>query len=768
MAEPQRLHDLFDAALDLPATERGAFVARACGDDAALRAALERWLAADSSLDTFLEIPPGLIAQAHAQAAAEEVPRRFGPWRVLRSLGVGGMGEVWLAERADGEYEQCVAIKQVAYPTPGLLQRFRQERQILARLEHPNIAHLIDGGVDARGTPYFAMEYVDGMPVTAFARNRALDVRACVALMLQICEGVRYAHQNLIVHRDLKPSNILVGTDGTPKLLDFGIAKILEASDASAPTGTGQRLLTLDYAAPEQQRGEAVTTATDVYALGVVLHELLTGVRPFAHAGEGAARIHALLREEPALPSATVDASLADAAARRRALRGDLDRVLLAALARDPQQRYASAEAFAADLRNFAEGRPVAALGQGKFYTLRKFVVRNRIAVGAATVAMLALIGGFGVAIVQARHARAAAERAERGNEFLVNLIGNANPYYGGKPPLLVDAIDRAVAEIPLRLAGQPLLEADIRRAIGQAYAVLNRNGDARAQLDLAAALRMHAGGNEYAQILQSQAYLEWQLGRYDEAGALYRQALAHCTDDARGRRQRADLLNDEAALFADTGRYAEALASAGQSLRLRENLPDVSPREHAVNLSNLANAQDGLGRFDEALATYQNALGELETLGAPAEFDVAILLNNLAYLQDEMGHTSAAVKSQERAIALNRKILGVDQGLTIKLGNLALWYSKLGRHDEAAAAIDESLHLAAQTLSADDQKLGNLHAVAARIALAQGDAAAAIVQAKEALAIYAAAKTLEPGRREKAQATLDAATSLAARVTGK
>uniref|UniRef100_UPI0032203AEC serine/threonine-protein kinase n=1 Tax=Rudaea sp. TaxID=2136325 RepID=UPI0032203AEC len=294
----QRLETLFDAALDLPRDERAAFVARACGGDAALRAQLERWLAADATLDTFLETPPSLVAEARAVNGADQAPSHFGPWRVLRSLGAGGMGEVWLAERADGEYEQRAAIKQVAYPTPGLLQRFRQERQILARLEHPYIARLIDGGVDARGAPYFAMEYVEGVTIIAFAR--ALGVRATLELFLEVCAAVRFAHQNLVVHRDLKPSNILVAADGAPKLLDFGIAKVLAATDAGtdSATGTGLRLMTPDYAAPEQFRGEAVTTATDVYALGVVLYELLAGVRPHARAGAGAARAHALLHDD--------------------------------------------------------------------------------------------------------------------------------------------------------------------------------------------------------------------------------------------------------------------------------------------------------------------------------------------------------------------------------------------------------------------------------------------------------------------------------------
>uniref|UniRef100_UPI00321FCA89 tetratricopeptide repeat protein n=1 Tax=Rudaea sp. TaxID=2136325 RepID=UPI00321FCA89 len=473
-----------------------------------------------------------------------------------------------------------------------------------------------------------------------------------------------------------------------------------------------------------------------------------------------------LLHDDAPPPSAALAPASVDARARRRALRGDLDRIVLTALARDPAQRYASVDAFATDIRNHLDGRPVAAVGRSRWYSLRKFAARNRVAVVAAAIALCALAGGFTVALVQARRANAAAERAERGNDFLIRMIGNADPYYGGKPPLLVDALDRSVAEIPQRLAGQPLLEADIRRAIGQAYAVLNRTDAAQVQLDLAASLRAGEGGDEYAQILQSQAYLQWQLGHYDKAEALYRDALAQCSAGERGRRQCSEVLNDRAALLGDIGRYEEALNDANAALRLKESLSGVLSRDHAVNLSNIGNALDGLGRFDESYAAYQRALRELEAIAPPPELDIATLLNNLAYLQDEMGRHVDAVESQERAIALNRKVLGVDQGLAIKLGNLARQYSRLGRHEEARAAMTEALQLAERTFDANDQKLGTLHASAAAIALARGGAGEAVAQAQAALAIYAHATVLEPGRRERAQATLDAAMKLSESVT--
>ncbi|MEO8958173.1 MAG: serine/threonine-protein kinase, partial [Rudaea sp.] len=309
----QRVAELFEQAVDLPAGERAAWVNAACGDDAALRVELERLLRADARATDFMERPPALVSAAIDASVGSGEELHFGPWRSLRQIGIGGMGEVWLAVRSDGEFEQRVAIKQIAYPTPGLLQRFRQERQILARLEHPNIARLIDGGVTESGAPYLVMEYVDGIPITLYASQQHLDLRARLQLFLHVCDAVQYAHQHLVVHRDLKPSNILVTTDGTPKLLDFGIAKVLATTDGAAQTQTAARMLTPDYAAPEQFSGGAITTATDVYALGVVLHELLAGVRP-APASQRSARANAVPPAQTLPPSAAIGRTTDDAA----------------------------------------------------------------------------------------------------------------------------------------------------------------------------------------------------------------------------------------------------------------------------------------------------------------------------------------------------------------------------------------------------------------------------------------------------------------------
>ncbi|HMS01867.1 MAG TPA: serine/threonine-protein kinase, partial [Gemmatimonadaceae bacterium] len=378
-----RIEALFHGALAQPEAAREAWL-DAQEEDAALRAEVQRLLAADAQL----EQAPLLDAAVQAAArdlVASETPRpldtRLGPWRLLHELGRGGMGVVWLAERADGAYDARVAIKQLrsTLASDDLMRRFRTERQILADLDHPNIARLVDGGTAPDGTPYLAMEYVPGATITAWADAQALDLTARLQLFLRVCDGVAYAHRALVVHRDLKPSNILVTPDGVPKLVDFGIAKLLDAT--SADDTADLRPMTPAYASPEQVRGERLTVATDVFSLGVVLYELLTGAQPFREAGDDASSARQrILTTEPPLPSrivsgeARVPSRRVDAAQ----LVGDLDTIVQTALRKDPGERYASVERLADDLRRHLDGRPLLARPAPPWYVLRKFVGRHR------------------------------------------------------------------------------------------------------------------------------------------------------------------------------------------------------------------------------------------------------------------------------------------------------------------------------------------------------------------------------------------------------
>ena len=406
----RRMEAVFDAAADAPEGERAAVLDRLCSDDAPLRAEVEALLAASFGATEQIEGTIGRAARRVATDLGAAGPRRLGPYRLERELGQGGMGAVYLAVRDDDEYRTQVAIKLLHHglETAQSVARFRDERQILASLEHPGIVRLLDGGSTPERLPYLVMEHVEGAPITLWANARELPVRARVELFLKVCAAVAYAHQKLVVHRDLKPSNILVTTDGSPKLLDFGIAKLLDPeAGREAVTRTGMRLLTPEYASPEQVRGERVSISTDVYALGAVLYELLSGAQAQRVQGEGLEALRAILEVDPPRPSAVAPAD------RRRAIAGDLDNVVLKALHKDPARRYASVEQLAEDLQRHLDGLPVLARAGTWTYRVGKLVRRRRGVVAALAVVLLSLSAATGVSVRQARRADVQARRAD-------------------------------------------------------------------------------------------------------------------------------------------------------------------------------------------------------------------------------------------------------------------------------------------------------------------------------------------------------------------
>jgi tetratricopeptide (TPR) repeat protein len=421
----QRMEPILDAALELPAGERAACLDRACAGDAALRARVEALLAADAEAGGFLATPVATQLRAVRDSAPDRAVaaarggERIGPYRVLRELGHGGMGAVYLADRADGQFDRRVALKLIrrGMAADDVLRRFLRERQILARLEHPHIARLLDGGLTEDGQPYFAMEYVEGAAITRYADDHRLSIEERLRLFAGVCDAVGYAHGVGVVHRDLKPANLLVNAAGEVKLLDFGIAKLLEADEEGATTGMGLRLMTPGYAAPEQVRGDAITAATDIHGLGVVLYELLTGHHPF-RVGPGDTPSSVERRvcgQDPLRPSARVDGSSETVTPEavshvrrvtpqrlRRRLAGDLDSIVLRALEKEPARRYPSADALAEDLRRHLARLPVHARRGTAAYRIRKFARRNRIGVATTAIAALALGGASALVILQA------------------------------------------------------------------------------------------------------------------------------------------------------------------------------------------------------------------------------------------------------------------------------------------------------------------------------------------------------------------------------
>jgi eukaryotic-like serine/threonine-protein kinase len=431
----RRLQALLDELLDLPPDERESTAATLAADDYVLHAELLRLLRAGARTNDFLsrpavELGASFVSTPPPQPTDQVHGRQIGHYRILKEIGRGGMGAVFLAERADDQFRQLVALKLLPHEGQDeiAIRRFVEERQILATMDHPAIARLIDGGLTDDALPYFVMQYVDGVPIDRYCDEQRLTIEKRLRLFCEVCAAVQYAHGKLVVHRDIKPSNILVTASGDVRLLDFGIAKLLSAGSDSI-TSSGARIMTPEYASPEQVRGESVTTATDVYSLGVLLYRLLTGQRPYRVTGSSPWEIErAIVEEEPRPPSGLVgeldsETATAVAAARettrerlQRLLSGDLDVIVLRALHKLPDHRYDSVEQLSTDVRRYLDGRPVVARRDTLGYRVRKFAGRNRTAVAASALAIIALLAGTAFSVWQARHALmqariAAAER---------------------------------------------------------------------------------------------------------------------------------------------------------------------------------------------------------------------------------------------------------------------------------------------------------------------------------------------------------------------
>ena len=532
-ADWQRLSALLDEGLSIDAADRAAWLASLDGDAATHRETLERLLAEAGAVETddrFAVLPPfELPREPQAGVAAEGTPSELvGPYRLISELGRGGMGVVWLAERADAQPRRKVALKlpHIGW-APGLAARLTRERDILASLEHPNIARLYDAGVDALGRPYLALEYVDGTPIDRYCDALALPLRGRLELVLKVAAAVAHAHARLVVHRDLKPSNVLVTAAGELRLLDFGIARLLH-DDAAGGEGAGDgateitrlggRALTPDYASPEQIRGEAIGTASDVYGLGVLAFELLAGSRPY--------RLKDVAADGLAEAIARVDVPLASRVAtdpaRARQLAGDLDAILNKALKKEPADRYASVAAFADDIGRHLHHEPVVARPDAFGYRTRKYVARHAVQVVAGALIGTAVLAGSGIALWQARAARLEAVHAEQVKAFALGILAGANEDSGANAQTTAaDVLKEASARIQHELPDRPDTAVELMTAIGAGLLGLGRNDDAAALMEKAVALgKTRLGPDDPLTIAAGATYGEIlvELGRLDDA----------------------------------------------------------------------------------------------------------------------------------------------------------------------------------------------------------------------------------------------------------
>jgi serine/threonine protein kinase len=735
----QRARELFDAAVDLTPAQWDGLLA-ACSDDTAVQAEVRALLEADRqrALDTGHGHGHGMVARAPdllsrlaeddaRSAAALLLRRQFGAWRIVDLIGQGGMGTVYLAERVAGGFTQRAALKLVRPGAGGdeLPARLRGERQILAGLDHPNIAHLLDGGAGPEGEPFLALEYVDGVDLRAHCDAARLGLAARLRLFLTVCEAVAYAHARLVVHRDLKPGNILVTREGAVKLLDFGVAKLLDREHAAEATEVRLRRFTPEYAAPEQILGEPTTTAVDVYALGVLLFELLTGRRPYRTCGRSSGEIeHAVLHEPPSRPSSVVTrneaarnpalapetlAQLRDATPQqlRARLRGDLDHIVLKALRKPPGERYASVRALADDVQAYLQCRPVAARRGSTRYRITRFVQRHALATALTGLAVLALVASLGSALWQAREAqrqrdaaRVEADKAHAALEFMTGLFRLADPGTAqGEKVTARELLARGAERIRTELRAQPQARAGLLHAMGEAHRGLGlyaqalpllqearRDGDdspptrlalaatlidlgkfedAQRELDaLRAEVSRHEAPDELllAEIDTVLATALQQLNRLDAAQAAIGRALA--TRRARlgeDARQTQESVLRHASLLVLQDRDEEARAATAAVV---DALRDAQPRDDAFFsrvLSAHAMTVSNTGPLAEAARLRREELALNERIFGPEHLRTLSTLNDLAAVLFTQRDYAAAEPLFAQVLAARRSQLGPD-----------------------------------------------------------------------------------------------------------
>lgn len=663
----QKIQELFLEVRELTSPARETLLRRMCGDDEALFNEVNSLLHSDQSAGSFLESSP--ISALDLAAQVSHVGRRAGPYHILTEIGQGGMGSVYLAERVDGQFKQQVALKVI---NPGMhsteiLKRFRNERQITARLQHPNIARLLDGGLTEGGLPFFTMEYVDGLPIDKYCDSRKLSLADKLALFAEVCRAVQYAHQQLIIHRDLKPSNIMVQQDGTVKLLDFGIAKVLDPAPDTAEdfdlTRTGMWVMSPAYASPEQFKGAPVSISTDIYSLGVVLYKLLTNRLPHEITSLSPGQIEAqVCRTDPERPSRLLARTGDGGPAKKlsRKLKGDLDIICQQALHKKPERRYHSAEQLAEDIERHLNGKPIRARKDTLGYTTTKFIKRNRGPVATALLVLLStafLIAYYTTQLTAERNlAREEAATSAQITEFLMSLFEVADPGLSqGEEITARELLGRGSHRIEAELSGQPEIQARLMHVLGRVY---------------------------------------YTLGMYQESKSMTEGAIKHAqsimaVDDP----GMAEYISTLSWVLDIESKLDSALLLSAEALEI--NLQNFGEQSLAVGKSyhELATVYRHKGDFATADSLYRKALTIKKSLPDIDDVELAHTLNHYARLLYQRGDLAGSVPVYEEALAKREYALGREHPETVaSMAGLAAALSELGQYDRAESLYRECL----------------------------------------------------------------------------
>ena len=751
-----RVEEVFQAALDLEGEARDVMLAETCAGDAALYQEVSSLLRAYESAGELMGDAIRDTARDVVSGAEIAEGQHIGAYRILQKLARGGMGAVYLAERADGLYDARVAIKVIRpeYATSeSLWNRFRAEQRILASLAHPNVARMLDAGITEQRAPYVVMEFVDGELLNRFCRKRELGLRERLELFRKVCDAVSYAHRNLVIHRDIKPQNILVTADGTPKLLDFGIAKLLEEGDTPAGlTRVGERLMTPEYASPEAIRGEPATTLVDVFALGVVLYELLTGRHPFIRENQTQWDLEQTIVREDAPPPSSISGPLTTATKHDRA---DLDAIAAKAMRKDAAERYASVEALSEDIRRFLAGEPVEAARPSQWYALGKFVRRNKLTVGATAVLVVLLaVIAVGMSLLAARvtREREAAlrerSRAQQISRFLRSMFENADPFVSsGKKLSAQDLMDLGAKRVHGELAAQPDVQSELLDTIGAAYKNLGDYERAEAMMRAAIAAQERAFGKDspeesntlrqladlyrlrgkladaetalrhalaiqrkrlapddsrIAHTLNNLGLVVQAQGKTGEAERMFRQAvsIALLDPDPKQAREVLTMKSNLGQALAENGKETESIQLLRDVLDQRRKTLGADHPQVARSMYRLANQLRRQNRLDEAETLARNAVADARRIVGESHPDVFNYRNLLATILQAKGERAAAEAEYDSLIEGATKRLGADHSEVAyyRMSRASLW-EQTGRLAQAEAVYRESLDLLRRTL---------------------------------------------------------------------
>ena len=752
----EKVKELLEQVSELEETQRQEFLDKS-NISAEIRAEIESLISFEDEADNLMnfsaiEFSKDFFAEVEPNAL---IGQQIGVYQIIRELGYGGMGVVYLAERNDGKFKQKVALKLLKREmnTSDLRRRFQQERHILASLEHSNIARLLHAGTTDDKVPFLAMEYIEGLPIDDYCNKHHLDLGQRLDLFRKVCEAVNFAHRNLVVHRDLKPSNILVNQDGVPKLLDFGISKIISGDFEQNESATVTRMgaMTPGYASPEQLRKESVSTATDIYSLGVILYELLSGHRPFEEKEHDLKEIFkAVLETDPTPPSAMIENisrklkaetkvktelkpveeitekkkasnSFSHTGANKirytlpnaisltaNSLRGDLDNIVLKALRKEPVRRYSSAENLAEDIHRHQRGLPVTARPNTFSYRAEKFFQRNKVSVFAGILILLAVIGGILTTFWQARVARLEAEKSKKVNEYMRNVLNFSNPSWVSSNPKrnreakIADALDEALKNIDTDLANEPEIQAEILMTIGSTYV-------GQAQYDKALPI-LQRSIEKFDQVLGEdnpksiQAFgvisnILFYTGKQSEAEKVNRKVLdyyrSHPPSDEIQIRDMVANLNDLANIQNYNSNFAEAEKLYREAIELAKKLSGKNRGGLPGVLGNLAWLLHSKGDFAEALNYYNQAHQEIRNSGNEDKVEAGILFNKIGVAYNEMGDYQNAEIYYQRAYPILTKQLGEENFYTVStMYRNAYNYYKQGKLDESEKLVNGSLEI--------------------------------------------------------------------------